>query len=658
MSTVDTKANTIPAWTAEQRSIIEADCDARLLVEAGPGTGKTAVACGRVAWLADQGINPSSILMFSFTRTAVAELRNRIMNWSGNAEVASVRISTLDSQAWYFRYGTGTDFESLGGSFDTNIESAIELLDEGNDVLDEYLASTSHLIIDESQDLTSLRGRLVAKLIEKAPESCGVTVFADPCQGIYGFTNDYEDGSSANGTFLESFDFAKSSFKPCSLSVLHRTSEKDVVNLFDVTRQVVKLQPQWPAKVVETIQEYAYKLDGNLNDQLDESCLVLYRRRAQALMDAHFYPHYCRLRMSGLPACVHPWIGAVLGRFTDNVIQLEDFMELWDSAVDIKTLLYESIEPDDAWNLLHRHAAARYNGINLVRLRELLCRSKPHADFLIPDYGMWGPTFGTIHGSKGREADNVVLMLPRNDKTLVVPDDQPNAYRRNSEESRVYYVGATRAKASIEYDSAKSLIGATSVNGGRVWHSYERGRGGKSTANVQFGMAGDVDETALVRRDFCDSEQEAVANIDALIDVHRKFVNCDDDRAPPIELFLEVREGGEKPEYRYRIQLGNDDDGSEQVLGWLSQSVGYDLLAVAKELGKRLSRQNLRPPTKVTGYVDKKTDEYRPALRMLGLRTVAVSPEMAEDLHEPFRSSGLLLAPILFGFPRIMFSWK
>ncbi len=173
--------------------MIEASAGAKLLVLAGPGTGKTAVACARVAWLAEQGITPSTILMFSFTRAAVAELRQRIQAWTDHPEVGSVRISTLDSEAWHFRHGTGTDFESLGGTYEENIEETIRLLAAGNEILDNYLESTSHLIIDESQDLTSARGRLAAALICKLPPSCEVTVFADPCQSIYGFTSDFED---------------------------------------------------------------------------------------------------------------------------------------------------------------------------------------------------------------------------------------------------------------------------------------------------------------------------------------------------------------------------------------------------------------------------------------------------------------------------------
>jgi Rad3-related DNA helicase len=88
-------------WTDDQRTIIEAPLDARLLVEAGPGTGKTAVACARVARLLDTGVVSSSIWLFSFTRTAVQEIRDRIrLLAQQQSEAAGVRITTIDSHAW------------------------------------------------------------------------------------------------------------------------------------------------------------------------------------------------------------------------------------------------------------------------------------------------------------------------------------------------------------------------------------------------------------------------------------------------------------------------------------------------------------------------------------------------------------------------------
>jgi DNA helicase-2/ATP-dependent DNA helicase PcrA len=72
----------MPSWdfdlTAEQSFAASySGTHARLL--AGPGTGKTYTLAGRVAYLvSQQNIEPSSILVLTFTRLATRELRARI----------------------------------------------------------------------------------------------------------------------------------------------------------------------------------------------------------------------------------------------------------------------------------------------------------------------------------------------------------------------------------------------------------------------------------------------------------------------------------------------------------------------------------------------------------------------------------------------------
>jgi ATP-dependent exoDNAse (exonuclease V) beta subunit len=94
--------------TPEQRAAIEAT-GAEVLVEAGAGTGKTGVIVDRYCRLTcEQGVSPDSILAFTFTDKAAAELRQRIRaEVERRAESGSERARSL--------------LPGLGGSWVTTI---------------------------------------------------------------------------------------------------------------------------------------------------------------------------------------------------------------------------------------------------------------------------------------------------------------------------------------------------------------------------------------------------------------------------------------------------------------------------------------------------------------------------------------------------------
>lgn len=73
---VSANNTTVPDWDLEQLEVILEAPACWQFVIAGPGAGKTAVACQRIAYLIDEAVPPSRLLLASFTRTAVAELRD------------------------------------------------------------------------------------------------------------------------------------------------------------------------------------------------------------------------------------------------------------------------------------------------------------------------------------------------------------------------------------------------------------------------------------------------------------------------------------------------------------------------------------------------------------------------------------------------------
>lgn len=81
-----------------QQKVVEYKGDKPLLVEAGPGSGKTRVIIERVKFLINElKINPSSVLVITFTRKAANELKERLSGDISKDIINQMQISTIHS---------------------------------------------------------------------------------------------------------------------------------------------------------------------------------------------------------------------------------------------------------------------------------------------------------------------------------------------------------------------------------------------------------------------------------------------------------------------------------------------------------------------------------------------------------------------------------
>lgn len=85
-----------------------AETDGPQLVVAGPGTGKTEFLVRRVSHLLEQGVDPRSILVLTFSRRGAAELRRRIADRLQRS-TGSLSVSTFHSFAIRLLESHGTD---------------------------------------------------------------------------------------------------------------------------------------------------------------------------------------------------------------------------------------------------------------------------------------------------------------------------------------------------------------------------------------------------------------------------------------------------------------------------------------------------------------------------------------------------------------------
>ncbi len=608
-------------WDEDQLRVIEGGADARLVVEAGPGTGKTAVACARLAYLITQeDLEPSNTWMISFTRTAVAEIRARLHSYVGDASFA-IRIATIDSHAWSIHSGHDSNAR-LTGSYEENIDRVIELLRTDLDVADE-LSQIEHVVIDEAQDLVGRRADLIEVLVERLPSDCGVTVFSDEAQAIYGFSDNSvgrrKMGGGESGQPLLGRLRAKKTlgFTTLILREIYRTSSPGLRKIFSELRQDVldkqKHRDGLYAETAKRIRELADSSGLKWTDtqvaNFTSDDLLLFRTRAEVLMASQFcdLPH--RLRLSGYGGTLPAWLAICFSDFIEPFLAERCFLELWASRIEGKAT--PQYGPSQAWQHLMRIAGLQDGAIDMLRLRRRLGQARPPVELTLPEYGLHGPIVGTIHASKGREASNVVLLLPNSAKFECIKDE--------AEEARVLFVGATRARASLIVGE-RIASRASILRSGRSHHSTKKGQ----STMVEIGRNGDITAGGLVG---C-SEFSAA---DAL--AGQAFLTKVADIVTTYKLVADP-----DLDWRYRIHTGSDGP----CVGALSCNLTYDLWEI---LANRNHKQSHKPPS----YVNH--------VRGQGCATIVLGPDDndLETLHEPWASSGFVLTPRIAAFPPFFF---
>ena len=385
----------------EQRQVIEADAEDRLLVVAGPGAGKTAVITERVRHLLSEGHErPGDVYVISFSRAAVSVVDARL---AGVPDSEVVEVRTLDSIAAEILADEGVEgWERL--SFDARIDRALELLVEG---AEPDVVHADHIIVDEVQDLVGRRADLVLQILRSLEESSGFTLLGDPLQGIY----DFQLGPRS-GTGWTTFAGAVTGplrARRISLTGDYR-SQTDSVRAAVRTRDAVE--------AASTVTAKAQVLSRALNTFADVGPMESFARmlprwsgRTAVLTwtNGQALAVWDRLWEVGVPAHLQPraeevvlapWIAAVLGAAESRTMTAEEFAR---HARDVSGV------PSDAWELLSKAAPSHGDRLDLGRLvRALRGWDLPPGLEVAPE----GVVVSTIHRAKGLEFDNVVVVEP------------------------------------------------------------------------------------------------------------------------------------------------------------------------------------------------------------------------------------------------------
>lgn len=597
----------------EQRIVIEAGCEDWLLVEAGPGTGKTQVAAMRLVHLLQMGLQPSQILVLSFSRSAVATLTRRLTNLRLDdetlvEELRHLAIRTFDSWAFRMLRQSGAQASVLlSHPHDENIALVTEALNQASGAVVGRLAGIRHVIVDEFQDLPGVRAEMVAALLSRlnsdSRKKVGFTVLGDPVQAIYRFAARNSGNASPADPWLDLKKRIGPGLREIPLKKNHRSTEQ-LAGLAANLRKILGSNVLDPETKLSTMKRFHDRLPASTSDaklgtdwlsQLAEgSVAILTRTNGEALqvwkmllggsINGPTVP--VRLRLAGAGTSAPAWIAALLSRFKHPSMTKKVFdiaygkidAELGPNAG--RDLNLPSIEV--AWRRLARASGASdtATSIDLDELRKRLDWPDSFPDDQVREEAAVYIT--TIHQAKGMEFDNVALLDARERKDDDKPDDP-------LEEANVGFVAVTRAGRQL------SRLPSSCIYRPPTQRRFHNGRvrqvsWGKMV-DVQIGLPGDVEASSFV--------DSGVHNGEAAVEAVQKSLlsHASDWRGHKVVLkqVSAVEGSGRARDVRYEIRL-QMSDGDGLLLGRTAGQVTLDLLDLLWDSGYALPRTiyNLR----------------------------------------------------------------
>ncbi|GAA4956320.1 hypothetical protein GCM10023205_18070 [Yinghuangia aomiensis] len=446
--------------TAAQRSVVDQPWDARTLVTAGAGAGKTHTLVRRLEALVErEELEAHEILVLSFSRAAVRELRERIDNHADAAR--RVRAQTFDSWAAALLRRAYPERDWSKSTFDQRITAATEAVEQG--ALEEgEFGAPAHVLIDEVQDLVGVRREMVEVILDRFREQSGFTVVGDGAQAVYGFQVADPDARAQETNYF--FDWIRGSFAEDLVEIRlddnfrARTPQARVALPYGPRLQRLAADRD-PAEVQaeEIHRELRLLLDeaphfGTLDNTFvldslryfDGTTAILCRDNGQALSISdtlHKAGVSHRLRRSVRDRPAPPWIAGLLAatdaadiseaRFADLVAELDPRPDL---------------DPTVLARAIRRVTGHRRGRVELAALRLAVSERRLPDELTAAELASL--VVSSVHRAKGLEFDRVLVPEP-------VELRRPKAVAKKkieydpSAEARLLYVAMTRPRDDL-----------------------------------------------------------------------------------------------------------------------------------------------------------------------------------------------------------------
>lgn len=586
----------------EQSKYINYGANKRVVINAGPGTGKTHTVVEKIINILeeDDDVEGDMLLVLCFSRAAVEVVRNRLeqawRNGRAGNEIRNVEIRTFDSFATYVISWIAENEEGIlpenycigSQNYDERIETAIKILEQKKDIFIEY----KHIIVDEVQDLVGIRAQLVLKILKNIPSSCGVTLLGDACQSIYDYQIDNSNDNINSETFYKNIFKAYSYADYYSFEKNYRQSDEKFTSMLDNYRKAILLGDfQDRKKALKYIWENI-KTEDTINwKHPDKSKLeeytkggktvgILTRTNGQALkistwMKNENIDHELKRPLN--TNYIAEWIGKVFTNYKYDNINEDSFYSVFKEVYpDIDREVVE-----EYWNSLvmtQKESKSTYSVESLLKGILKNCQdnsfnSKGTTDSLI--------TVSNIHRAKGLEFDTVFILDEIFDNMLESQID-------NIIEDKICYVALTRAKQNIMKIKLKPMYISIYKQDSNRCYCKKRNPKTKRIRLSEFevGIKDDINTSSFAEK----GKQSLINNI-----------------YEGQQLILKVNRNNESAPEFYSIL---DDEDEKTVLGKMSKEFIKEIELVSKQIynlpNKAHLGNGLYPDKIIDLYVDQK----------------------------------------------------